>query len=156
VSLFLASIYPTGAPANGATGLDAAYFVSGYLFAEFIIGNDGILYGQEGAQNATRQPIGPWIDPQVGMSLYECRATAQDTTPPSGTYDEWLDLAQTWGWALDVRQGRTRAWGDIGISGPLTETWTDKEGTFLLEIRRKSDQVVVSTTEVTVSAAGNA
>jgi hypothetical protein len=155
VSLFLASIYPTARRRRRSRSA-AAYFVSGYLFAHFMIGNDGILYGQEGAQNATRQPIGPWISPQVGMSLYECRATARHDAAErapmtSGSISRW-----TWGWALDVRQGRTRAWGDIGISGPLTETWTDKRGRSSSRSGASRIRSCRTSADVTVSAAGNA
>lgn len=154
--MLLAPIYPTDAPAPGAVAL-ADIVVTGYLFAEFIIGNDGILYHREGSANyPPSDPIGAWIDPQVGMSLYECRATPSTSTQATGNYDAWLDLAQSWGWALDVRQERTSAWGNLQNESPLTETWTDRSATFLLEIRRKSDLVVVVSVNVTVSAGGNA
>jgi hypothetical protein len=71
--------------------------------------------------------IGPSIDPQVGMELYEAKATPLTTLIPPGSYDTWLDLAMgwSWGWDLHPRSGywETRG-GDVLVQ--------DKEGSFHL------------------------
>jgi hypothetical protein len=145
VSLLLGPIYVDGAPEPGAVGISNDE-VDGYLIAIWTIANDGLIYHRSGQGGNTYQPPLPsavWISPQVGMNLYECRAQAIDTMRPIGTYDTWLDLAQSWSWGWQM-----------AVRG--TQTVTDKEGSFQLEIRRKSDQVVVASITVLVSAAGNA
>jgi hypothetical protein len=147
VSLFLAPIYSfntTPAPGAVAFGGDE---VLGYLVAYFTISYDGFIYHQT-ASNQRAVRAGAWCNPQVGMSDYECRATQLDTSRPVGTYGTWLDLATT-----------AHTWGFAAGSGgrvPINTVYPDKEGSFLLEIRRKSDQVVVASGNVLIEMSGNA
>jgi hypothetical protein len=68
--------------------------------AHFLIQNDGAYYQRA---DGLLTPLGAWISPQVGMSLYECRATALDLNPPPGSYNTWLDLAQSWSWGWSLQ-----------------------------------------------------
>jgi hypothetical protein len=93
---------------------------------------NGYIYKQTDSGFAAQS--GPWIVPQVGMSDYEVRATLLDGFG-GGTLDTWLDL------------GAGQSWG-------FTNRDTDREGTLLIEIRRKSDHVVVASGNVTIFATG--
>lgn len=133
-------------PAPGAVSF-AGDSVSGYLAAYWTISYNGFIYKQQAANQRAFQD-GSWIDPQVGMAGYECRATAIDTNPPKGTYNAWLDLA-----------GQAYSWGFQATTQhpiPINTVFPDKTGSFHIEIRRKSDQVVVASGDVTVEMGGNA
>jgi hypothetical protein len=111
--------------------------VGGDLKAKWRIANDGWIYHSE---DAPFVPAYAWITPQSGMELYECRATATSLEwPPLGEqYNVWLDLAQSWTWG----------WGAVAT------LHAGHSGSFLLEIRRKSDLVVVASCNVDIAASG--
>lgn len=146
MSLLLGPVYPQGAPPAGVVSFGGDE-VDGYLTAYWTISYDGSIY-QQTAANQRAVATGVWIDPQVGMNLYECRATQLDTSPPNGTYNTWLDLgttASSWGFSATAQRPI-----------PINTVFPDKTGTFFLEIRRKSDQVVVASGNVIVAMGGNA
>jgi hypothetical protein len=150
VSLLLGPVYDGGAPANGTVAF-AGDDVVGFMAACWTLGFDGWIYKQHGRNQAAVRD-GAWIDPQVGMNLYEVRATATDTTPPDGTYDTWLDLGNSWSWCFHLF-ATDPYWRDEATG---TRTAEDKEGVIFIEIRRKSDEVVIASGNVDVFAAGNA
>lgn len=168
MSLLIGPHYDGGAPAPGGVSF-ADVAVNGYLAAYFWIGNDGLLYETTRNNTQAKDLIGSWIDPQVGMNLYECRATALDLDPPGGAYGMWLDLGQTqsWGWTLKYGTGSGTLGGSndgprfvlpspFGVEGDTYyEPVAGRQGSFLLEIRRKSDGVVVDSGTVSVSAGGD-
>lgn len=127
MSLLLAPNYPQGsAPGVGAPAL-ADETVEGLRRAQYQLGFDGWIY-----HNVARDVA--WISPQVGMDTFECRATAVDLSPPPGTYDTWLDLANSWVWGWAASAGN--------------------DGSFLIEIRRKSDLVVVASATIQIIVDG--
>jgi hypothetical protein len=103
VSLLLGGVYPVTAAAPGGVAFGDVT-AEGTYRAFFLIQNDGAYYQR--ADGILTQ-LGAWISPQVGMNLYECRATANDITPPPGTYGTWLDLAQSWSWGWNFSQRTT-------------------------------------------------
>jgi hypothetical protein len=150
VSLLLGPIYNSGPPGAGAV-IFAGDEVVGFMAAYWTLGFDGGIYKQHGKTTAAVRD-GSWIDPQVGMNLYEARATALDTSPPSGTMDVWLDLGNSWTWGVSSFASNPY-WNDRNTGERIAE---DKEAFFHIEIRRKSDQVVIAEGDVHVFAAGNA
>lgn len=162
MSLLLAPRYSIDVVAPGGVAFGDVT-VEGTYRAHFIIQNDG-FYSQRADFVLT--PLGAWISPQAGMNLYQCRATAIDLNPPPGTYNTWLDLAQSWswGWNLAPRQYiqgvdvLNRDGARFFLDQPIDsyyEPVSGTSGTFLLEIARKSDGVVVDSGNVTVIVDGD-
>lgn len=136
MSLLLAPIYAqASAPAAGAVVATDNFTVDGTYWAYFIIANDGFVYGRRSYVGAGTM-MSDWIAPQSGMDLYECMASDTLGGRIDGTFNEWLDLAQSWTW---------------GISGNRFALSEDVE--FTLQIRRKSDLVVVGNYTIDLSLA---
>jgi len=76
-----------------------------------------------------------WIAPQVGMDQFQARVSnVTGATLTSGTVNSWLTLTASRSWELEQSV--------IGSSS----------STFLVEIRRTSDSVVVDSANVTLTA----
>lgn len=141
MSLLLAPIYSQGAPPPPGNVALVDQSVSGWQVAEFLIANDGNLYSKINNTAPGGILLGPWINPQVGMNLYECRASQIGTRRANGIYDTWLDCGNSWDWSTD-----------LGIGGTFHRATSNIS--FLLEIRRKSDAVVVASCTVSLEADG--
>lgn len=117
---------------GGAVALADASVV-GTQYGQWTIGSDGFTYERH-TSGAAVQDV-DWINPQSGMSLYECRATVAGGDIPPGTIGSWLDLAASWTWG----------W---------TAQTTEKSCTLTIEVRRKSDLTVVDTANVDLFVSG--
>jgi len=121
--------------ASGSDGpvvsLAGPYSVFGAGFglstASFSLTNTGII-----ASNGN--PDGFWIVPQSGMGEYQARATLLSGALTSGTLNSWLSL------------GTTRIW-EITTSNPDLS-----EAELLIEIRRTSDNAVLASATVFLTA----
>jgi hypothetical protein len=107
--------------------------VDGTQYAEWTISFDGFTYERDTAGAADQAAA--WIDPQVGMGLYQVRATLVSGRPPAGTFGTWLPLSDAWTW---------------GYAGATTE----KECNITIEIRRASDGVIVGSGSVDLLVTG--
>lgn len=66
--------------------------------AEWKLDSDGFTYGNVGAGMTA---LHSWIDPQVGMGLYDVKATfLSGTLPDSGTLSTWENAGTDRTWAL--------------------------------------------------------
>jgi hypothetical protein len=75
-------------------------------YAQWTIGFDGFTYKRRTSGAAARSQA--WLSPQIGMSLYEVRATLASGDLPPGTFGVWLPMTSsyTWGWANETSQQR--------------------------------------------------
>jgi hypothetical protein len=97
---------------------------------------DGFTYHRNGYTAPTEQ--GPaWITPQAGMDQYEVRATLLGGNTPTGTLGTWLSL-------------------DVNRQWSLNNINYDRECDLLIEIRRKSDGVIVASGTVNILSSGTA
>lgn len=155
MSLLLAPRYSIDVIAPGGVAFGDVT-VEGYLRSHFLIQNDG-FYAQRA--DGVLTPIAAWITPQAGMNLYECRATVLGVIWPPGTYGSWLDLAQTWSWGWSLRAPSFHNRFNDVVTSSLNDDYYEPvsgtSGMFLLEIRRKSDGVVVASGNVTVNVVGD-
>lgn len=121
-----------GAAAKGGVIFTGAAVV-GPTYAQWLISFDGFTYKRRNSGAFIKGPA--WLNPQIGMNLYEVRATLASGDPPPGILGTWLSLSdsQVWGWANETSEQ----------SCQLT-----------IEIRRKSDGVIVTTANVSIMVAG--
>jgi hypothetical protein len=115
---------------SGITLTDSAVF--GTTSAHFTLGGDGFVYLAYGSGAPVKGYA--WINPQVGMDLFEVKATVLSGNLPSGTIGSW------------VNTGSSHTWGFSSTS--------EKECDLGLEIRRVSDSVVVGSATINISVSG--
>jgi len=133
VSLLLAPHYVPAAD-NGAIVLTDGSAI-GSTYAQWTISFDGFTYVRNTAGAAVQDSA--WINPQIGMGLYEVRATdAGGTNVPPGTLNVWLDMGNAWTWGWANNRG------------------AEKSGELLIEVRRKVDLVVVGTAHISIVSGG--
>ena len=126
-----AATLTTGAGGGGDPVTFSGDSVVGTRYAQWTLSFDGYIYKRHNSGAAIQS--GSWISPQIGMSDYEVRATLVSGDDPGGSQGVWVDVGQTWG---------------------FTDTDIDQSCTLLVEIRRKSDHVVVASGNVNIFAAG--
>lgn len=126
-----AATLTTGTGGGGDPVTFSGDSVVGTRYAQWTLSFDGYIYKRHNSGAAVQS--GSWISPQIGMSDYEVRATLVSGDDPGGSQGVWVDVGQTWG---------------------FTDTDIDQSCTLLIEIRRKSDHVVVASGNVNIFAAG--
>lgn len=130
MSLLLAPMAVQGGGAGAIVLADA--IVHGVRTAEWVLGQDGFTYTNLGPANVLAPA---WINPQFGMEEFEALATALDTDPPLGTFDTWLDCANSW------------LWGWRGATVP-------HDGSFQLQIRDKATHTIQATRTIEIIVDG--
>lgn len=87
-----------------------------------------------GSVTSTGEAGGFWLDPQVGMEDFECRATVTSGSLTSGTTGSWLALSTTRSWTVQQ-----------SVVGTKLATMT-------IEIRRIGETTVLGSATVSFSA----
>jgi len=120
-----------GSVGEGAVSLSnsnayASDFAPATATATYTLGSDGSI-------SSTGNPSAFWIDPQLGMPAFECRATLVAGSITSGTVGSWLSL------------GTNRSWESTrSIVG-------SQSGALDIEIRKIGTTTVLATARITVA-----
>lgn len=109
-------------------------YVGGPVVAEWTLGYDGFVYHRNSRGAAFKTD--PWVNPQVGMNLYEVEATVLSGDGPDGDIGIWETLGSV-----------SRTWG-------FQTEYDGFEGQLQIQIRRASDHVILKTVTVSLTVSG--
>ena len=133
-------MFGTAAPPSGGGGDSSGIvladdFVGNVRIAEWTLGYDGYVYHRQGSGAAVKK--GPWINPQVGMNLYQVNVTVTSgDSPDQGDLGNWDNL------------------GSVSLTWGFHTVYTPYDSDLQVQIRRASDGTILKTTALTLTVYG--